>query len=123
MLDIGFWELALIAVLALLVLGPERLPGALRSVGKVVRSVKQTANNLKSEFNHELRISELHEQLKQAEAKGMKNLNAAEKSAVAELEQAAQSVNSSIQASAESNEHVVSNSQINNKYKNQNNDE
>ncbi len=96
MLDIGFWELALIGVLALLVLGPERLPTAIRSVGQLVRSVKQTANNLKSEFNHELRVSELHEQLKQAEAKGMQNLTSAEKKAVEELEEAARSVNSTL---------------------------
>ncbi|MCU4675525.1 Sec-independent protein translocase protein TatB [Catenovulum sp. 2E275] len=97
MLDIGFWELALIAVLALLVLGPERLPSAIRSVSQLIRSVKQTANNLKSELNHELRVSELHEQLKQAEAKGMQNLTSAEKKAVSELEEAARSVNASIQ--------------------------
>lgn len=97
MLDIGFWELALIGILALLVLGPERLPGALRSVGKAVRTVKQTANHLKSEFNHELRVSELHEQLKQAEAKGMQNLTDTEQKAVAELEEAARSVNASIE--------------------------
>ncbi|WAJ70717.1 Sec-independent protein translocase protein TatB [Catenovulum adriaticum] len=97
MLDIGFWELALIGILALLVLGPERLPSALRSVGKAVRTVKQTANHLKSEFNHELRVSELHEQLKQAEAKGMQNLTETEQNAVAELQEAARSVNASIQ--------------------------
>lgn len=103
MLDIGFWEIALIGVLALLVLGPERLPSALRSVGKAVRTVKQTANHLKSEFNHELRVSELHEQLKQAEAKGMQNLTETEQKAVAELEEAARSVNASIQPETSEN--------------------
>ncbi|MER2491854.1 Sec-independent protein translocase protein TatB [Catenovulum sediminis] len=93
MLDIGFWELILIAILALVVLGPERLPGAIRSVVSTFRSIKQTANNLKAEFNHELRVNELHEQLKQAEQKGMMNLTESEKKAVSELEQAAHDVN------------------------------
>ncbi|WP_159217753.1 Sec-independent protein translocase protein TatB, partial [Klebsiella pneumoniae] len=34
MFDIGFWELVLIAIVALVVLGPERLPHAIRSVAK-----------------------------------------------------------------------------------------
>ncbi|KMT64659.1 Sec-independent protein translocase protein TatB [Catenovulum maritimum] len=93
MLDIGFWELVIIAVLALVVLGPERLPSAARSIAKTVRNLKQTANNLKSELNHELRVSELHQQLKEAEKKGMQGLNDKENSAIKELEEAAAEVN------------------------------
>ncbi|WP_440903494.1 Sec-independent protein translocase protein TatB [Catenovulum sp. SX2] len=94
MLDIGFWELILIGIVALVVLGPDKLPGAVRSVASVMRNVRQTANNLKAELNHELRVSELHQQLKQAEQKGMNNLNESERSAIAELEAAAREVNS-----------------------------
>ncbi|WP_016957076.1 Sec-independent protein translocase protein TatB [Catenovulum agarivorans] len=94
MLDIGFWELILIGIVALVVLGPDKLPGAVRSVASVMRNVRQTANNLKAELNHELRVSELHQQLKQAEQKGMSNLNEGERNAIAELEAAAREVNS-----------------------------
>ena len=94
MLDIGFWELVLIGIVALVVLGPDKLPGAVRSVASVMRNVRQTANNLKAELNHELRVSELHQQLKQAEQKGMMNLNENERNAVSELEAAAREVNS-----------------------------
>ncbi|AWB66780.1 twin-arginine translocase subunit TatB [Saccharobesus litoralis] len=98
MFDIGFWELVFIGVIALLVLGPDKLPGAIRSFSKFVSSFKQTVNSVKSEINHELRVHELHEQLKQAEQKGMQNLTGRESNAVAELEQAAKEVNSTIQS-------------------------
>ncbi len=92
MFDIGFWELIFIAIIALLVLGPEKLPGAIRSISELISSVKQTANAVKSELNHELRVEELHKQLKEAEAKGLQNLNDKESSALSELQKAADSV-------------------------------
>ncbi|WP_017444380.1 Sec-independent protein translocase protein TatB [Gayadomonas joobiniege] len=93
MLDIGFWELVIIAVLALVVLGPERLPSAIRSVMSTVRSVKQTVNNVKADINHEMRVSELHEHLKRAEEKGMRDLTDQEESAISELKKAADEIN------------------------------
>lgn len=98
MFDIGFWELIFIAVVALLVLGPDKMPSALRSVGRFVRSAKQMANGVKAELNHELRVHELHQQLKQAEEKGMKHLNDAEQAAVGELQDAAKEVNQPYQS-------------------------
>lgn len=92
MFDIGFWELVFVATVALLVLGPERLPGAIRSFSRTFSSIKQTVNSVKTEINHELKIQDLHQQLKDAEAKGMENLSSAEQSAVNELQKAAESV-------------------------------
>ena len=46
----GFWELIVIGVVALLVLGPERLPSAIRSVHKTVRSVKQFGQQMQAEL-------------------------------------------------------------------------
>ena len=43
MFDIGFWELVLVSVIALVVLGPERLPGAARQVGQWVRRIRGLA--------------------------------------------------------------------------------
>ena len=90
----GFWELVVIGVVALLVLGPERLPGAIRSVHKTVRSVKQFGQQMQAELNNDLRSHELHQKLKDAEAKGLLNLTEQEKAALAELKQAAADVNS-----------------------------
>jgi len=92
MFDIGFWELLVIAVLALLILGPERLPGAIRSTMKTVRGVKSAANGFKQEMEHQLRIHELHENLKKAEEKGLKDVSPELQKSVDELKEAAESV-------------------------------
>ncbi len=65
MFDIGFLELVLIAVLALLVLGPERLPHAARTAGKWVGKAKRMASNLTDEIDRQLKAEELREKIKQ----------------------------------------------------------
>ena len=92
MFDIGFWELLVIGVMALVILGPERLPCAIRSTMKVVRGVKQTANGFKNEVEEQLRIHELHENLRKAEEKGFSELDPDLQSSVDELKEAAASV-------------------------------
>ena len=78
----SFWELVVIAVVALLVLGPERLPGAIRSVSGFIRNVKQFGQQMQAELNDELRVQELHDKLKQAEEKGLLNLTTEEMQAL-----------------------------------------
>ncbi len=73
MFDIGFWELVLISIVALVVLGPERLPHAIRSVTKFIGAAKSMANSVKDELSHELKVQELQENLRKAEQMGMKN--------------------------------------------------
>ncbi len=92
MFDIGFWELVLISVVGLVVLGPERLPHAIRSVMRFVGTAKSMANNVKDELSHELKIQELQDNLRKAEKMGMEDINADLQSSVDELKQAAQSV-------------------------------
>lgn len=88
----SFWELVVIAVVALLVLGPERLPGAIRSVSGFIRNVKQFGQQMQAELNDELRVQELHDKLKQAEEKGLLNLTTEEMQAITELRQVAADV-------------------------------
>ncbi|HCH00603.1 MAG TPA: twin-arginine translocase subunit TatB [Vibrio sp.] len=92
MFDIGFWELVLISVVALVVLGPERLPVAIRSVSKFVRTAKTMANNVKDELSQELKIQELQDNLRKAENMGMKDLSPELQSSIEELKKAAQDV-------------------------------
>jgi len=61
MFDIGFWEIALISVVGLIVLGPERLPTAIRSVMQWINTAKSMANSVKSEITEELKLHELNE--------------------------------------------------------------
>lgn len=93
MFDIGFWELVLISVVGLVVLGPERLPHAIRSVSRFVGAAKSMANSVKDELSHELKVQELQENLRKAEQMGMDYLSPELKSSVEELKKAAQSVN------------------------------
>ena len=88
----SFWELVLCGVVALIVLGPERLPGAIRSTSKFINGIREFGQQMKSELGDELRAHELHQKLKDAEEKGLLNLTAAEISALAELRQAAADV-------------------------------
>ncbi|PMH46059.1 twin arginine-targeting protein translocase TatB [Vibrio sp. 10N.286.49.B3] len=92
MFDIGFWELVLISIVGLLILGPERLPVAIRSVSKFIGSAKGMANSVKDELSHELKIHELQENLRKAEKMGMEDLAPDLKASVDELKQAAESV-------------------------------
>ena len=59
MFDVGFWELLLIGVVALLVVGPERLPGLARTVGLWVGKVRRFVNSVKSDIDREMRTEEL----------------------------------------------------------------
>ena len=88
----SFWELVLCGVVALIVLGPERLPGAIRSVSQFINGIRQFGQQMKAELGDELRAHELHQKLKDAEEKGLLNLTAAELTALAELRQAAAEV-------------------------------
>jgi sec-independent protein translocase protein TatB len=54
MFDIGFWELALIAVVALLVIGPERLPGVARNVGMWVGKMRRFVSSVQADINAEV---------------------------------------------------------------------
>lgn len=92
MFDIGFGELVLISVIALVVLGPERLPTAIRSVSKFIRTAKAMANNVKDELSQELKIQELQDNLRKAENMGMKDLSPELQSSIEALKKAAQDV-------------------------------
>ncbi|MCQ1059824.1 Sec-independent protein translocase protein TatB [Photobacterium sp. ZSDE20] len=61
MFDFGFWEIILIGVLGLIVLGPEKLPKAIDTVVNTISNLKSMANSLNDELNKELRIKELQQ--------------------------------------------------------------
>jgi sec-independent protein translocase protein TatB len=67
MFDVGFSELLVIAVVALLVLGPERLPKAARFAGLWVRRARAQWNSVKSEFERDLADDELRRTLRETQ--------------------------------------------------------
>lgn len=56
MFDIGFWELILIAVIALLVVGPERLPELIRETGRWVRAARRFVTDTRYQIERELEL-------------------------------------------------------------------
>lgn len=59
MFDIGFSELLLIAVVALVVIGPERLPGVARNIGRFAGRLQRYAHDIKRDFNREIEFEEI----------------------------------------------------------------
>lgn len=93
MFDIGFWELILIGVMGLIILGPERMPQAIKTVSQLIRTVRGTANSIKEQVSQELKIEQLHADLKKAEKEGLDNIGPDLKASVDELRSAADFVN------------------------------
>ncbi len=58
MFDIGFWELVIIATVALLVVGPDKLPALARETGKWLGKFRRMINNLQRELTQELSMDE-----------------------------------------------------------------
>ena len=63
MFELGFWELLLIGVVALLVVGPERLPGLARTAGRWVGRVRRFVATVKADIDREVRAEELRKVL------------------------------------------------------------
>ena len=59
MFDFGLGELLLVGVVALIVLGPERLPQAARTAGRLVGKLQGFVNNVKQELNTQAELDEL----------------------------------------------------------------
>ncbi|MEM0516077.1 Sec-independent protein translocase protein TatB [Pseudoalteromonas sp. YIC-827] len=88
----GMWELLVVAIVGLIVLGPERLPVAIRTVSTWIRKIKTMANHISAEVSEELRVHELHQNLKKAEQQNMSDISPELQESVAQLQRAAQSV-------------------------------
>ena len=58
MFDISFWELTVIAIVALVVIGPERLPGVARSLGKWVGGMQRFVRSVKADIDAEISKNE-----------------------------------------------------------------
>lgn len=62
MFEIGFWELVLVGVVALVVLGPERLPRVARTMGQWAGRARSYVKHFSSELEREVQVQELRQQ-------------------------------------------------------------
>jgi sec-independent protein translocase protein TatB len=67
MFDIGWGELLLIAVVALIAIGPKELPGALRTLGQWMGKIRRMAGEFQNQFQDAMREAELHELKKEVD--------------------------------------------------------
>lgn len=68
MFGLSIWEIFLILVIALLVVGPERLPGLARTIGGWVSKVKRFVANAKAELDSEFNLQDMHNLLNSQES-------------------------------------------------------
>lgn len=62
MFGIGFTELVLISIIAILFLGPDKLPEALVQMAKFIKGIKKTIGEAKDSFEEEIRVADLKEE-------------------------------------------------------------
>jgi sec-independent protein translocase protein TatB len=90
--DIGFSELILVFVIGLIVLGPKRLPVAVKTVAGWVRALRSLAATVQNELTQELKLQEFQDSLKKVEKASMENLTPELKASMDELREAAESM-------------------------------
>lgn len=92
MFDIGFSELLLVFIIGLIVLGPQRLPVAVKTVAGWVRALRSLASTVQNELAQELKLQEFQESLKKVEKASLDNLTPELKASMDELREAAESM-------------------------------
>lgn len=101
MFDIGFAELVLIFIVGLLVLGPERLPHAIKKVVQWIRTIRGMASSVQSELERELKLNELKENIKKAEALKLSDVSPELAESINELKSSAQAMQQQIDDTAQ----------------------
>ena len=110
MFDIGFSELIVIAIVALVVIGPERLPKVARTAGHLLGRLQRYVNDVKADISREMQIDEI----KKLQAEMQESARSFERSISSEIQsveqivdQTAQSVEQIVDQTAQSVEQVV----------------
>ncbi|MEZ5582343.1 MAG: Sec-independent protein translocase protein TatB [Candidatus Competibacteraceae bacterium] len=81
MFDVGLWELMLLFIIGLVVVGPERLPSLARTVGLWINKARRMVSEVRDEVEKELRVEEIKRSIREEES-------------VSEMQQLAKRINS-----------------------------
>lgn len=66
MFEIGFWEMVMVGVVALIVVGPERLPGLARTAGRWIGKARRMFAEVKADVDRELHLEEIKQSIRQS---------------------------------------------------------
>ena len=105
MFDIGFSEMVVIGVVALVVIGPERLPRVARTAGQLLGRAQRYVNDIKSDINRQIQIEELkamQEQLTRQARELESSMKSQVQATEAELNKSAQGIADSLNATRKS---------------------
>lgn len=94
MFDISFSEMILIAVVALVVIGPERLPKVARTAGHLLGRLQRYVSDVKSDINREIQLDEL----KKLRAEMQESVRNVEQTVSSEMQAARQAMRQTAQA-------------------------
>ncbi|MGE0801353.1 MAG: Sec-independent protein translocase protein TatB [Lautropia sp.] len=96
MFDISFTEMLIVAVVALVVIGPERLPKVARQAGQWITKLRRYVDDVKSDFNRQIELSELRSLKKDVED-AAKSIEGSVTGAVSDVRSSFDSVNQALQ--------------------------
>lgn len=97
MFDIGFSEMAIVAVVALIVLGPDRLPKVARQAGQWLGKLQRYVSDVKSDINRQMELEELRK-LKTEVQQAASGIEGAVQSAVNDTQAEFNSISSTLQS-------------------------
>lgn len=100
MLDIGFSELMVIGVVALIVLGPERLPRVARTAGHLLGRFQRYVSEVKADINREIELSEL-QKIQSSVEDAARSIESTVKSEIHQAEQELRSVEAEVNQAGE----------------------
>jgi sec-independent protein translocase protein TatB len=104
MFDVGFSEIVVIAVVALIVIGPERLPKTARMLGHLLGRLQRYVNEVKADINREMELDELRklkDEVKSAASEIEQSVSSAAKEVDAGLRNVEQQLNEGSESVAE----------------------
>lgn len=114
MFDMGLWEILLIGVIALIVVGPERLPRLARTAGLWLGKARSMVATIRYEVEHELKVNELKREIKQqTDSEEFRDLSEQVKSVDSDLRSVGKALHTDIDGAPESTDTPPSKTEAN----------
>ena len=113
MFDISFMEMLIVTIAALVIIGPERLPKVARQVGAWVTKMRRYVDDVKSDFNKQLELSELRDLKKDVED-AARSIQGSVGGAVSDMKSSLDSVQQSLEGAGETDHDTAASEPVTN---------